>query len=357
MDKNIIDKEMMGKIVQNLFMKIPISMIYEDNQIPLQIVSATQEGIVIRSTRRIDSEPRILTFTNNGNQYHFWFELAPGSNMDLEFLMPIRMEIKTEIKRNENRHLIGGSTEFSYITNIIPEDILVLKSDSLNTLIEPIWKSKSKILKEKFNYSNLRINTRDDTRYKIFKAGSPQIFLPEKNSTKPFNSSFFNPETFKDFLNPDGDFPIIGAEISIPFFIRSKILLGYLIVKNDNGLTLSDYNLINSISTYIQGEINLIDEYVLYKEKCKIDDISKHGVGFLILEDSTLIKEMRQGRVIIFQTYLGKNNGVYFKAIIRNVIKSKTNYLRVGCEFFNQTPEEKIFIENFSRKIDSHNPQ
>ncbi|MCB1141763.1 MAG: PilZ domain-containing protein [Leptospiraceae bacterium] len=357
MNKEIVDKDMMGKIIQNLFTKIPISMVYNGVQIPIQIISATHEGIVIKSTRRQDKQLRELTFTNNGSQYHFWFELADDGNFELEFLNPVRMEIQDSLHRAEERiHLDAGASK-SHITNIIPEDIVYFRHSQILEAIESIWNHKSRLLKEKYIYHNLKIDGKEDLRFKIFKSKSPAIFLPSKDQSTPFNTTFFNPVHFKDLLNIAGESPLVGPEISIPIYLKNKILLGYLQVKHNEDLTLSDFNFMSSIATLIQGEINLLDLFIIHSEKCEVEDISIHGIGFHVTETEKLIRDLRPGRIILFQAFFERGLNAYFKAIIRNNVKLNNGKIRIGCEFFNQTPEEKIFIENFSKKaVSNQNP-
>ena len=53
-EKEITDLQMIGKVISSLFPRIPVSMYHENEQTPIQVISANQEGLVIKGTDRSD---------------------------------------------------------------------------------------------------------------------------------------------------------------------------------------------------------------------------------------------------------------------------------------------------------------
>lgn len=350
-EKEITDLQMIGKVISSLFTRIPVSMYHENEQIPVQIISANNEGIVIKATERSDNGIRILTFTNNFSLYHFWFELSHGSNSDLEFLRPIKMVIREDAKRIENRAQISEKIDKKpTVSNIISQEAIFSNPEKLQKIKEKLLENYGAILRSKFENNHLKLESTEDLRMRIFKAGLRPIFLPTPGKLEPFNTAFFNPYQFKELLLAyDGD-TIQGAEITVPILLKNRILIGYLKVHGDRALTLEDYTSIQKTANHIMDEIASNQELLSIPGEFTILDISSNGLGFSIPRTEKNKILCSSGSILVFDLSLGENRRFTLKAVCR-FLKEENDLLRVGVEFYELTPDEKANLREFSRNL------
>ena len=352
-EKEITDLQMIGKVISSLFPRIPVSMYHENEQTPIQVISANQEGLVIKGTDRLDDGIRILTFTNNFSLYHFWFELSQGSNKDIEFLKPLKMVIRDEAKRVENRVVVTKQIEYKpFVSLITSTEFISGRYEKIKSFTDLIWEKDSIEIKNKYNSCMIKIGEEENLRLKILKSNPRPIFLNKPGKIEPYNTAFFNPVLFKDLLSNTYDpEPLMGAEITIPILYGNKIVLGYIHVSANETLEMEDFNQINSIALNIMEKINKWDELILLKDKFDILDISSNGIGFLVpyTEENTNI--FQQGQILFFEINLEEKTKIPMKVVVRYSSKQENSVIRIGCEFYDLTLEEKSKIKEYSKNI------
>jgi hypothetical protein len=358
-EREITDLQLIGKVISSLFPRIPVSMYHENEQTPVQIISANQEGIVIKGTDRIDKGIRILTFTNNFSLYHFWFELMPGSNVDIEFLKPMKMVIRDDAKRIESRVVVTKKAESEdkiFINSIISNEELLQNTNKIASTIQPIWDSRSKSILHKFTTLELKLDAIDNIRMTIFRSSQRPIFLPKPGSLDPFNTAFFNPVQYKELLNTSSDpNPIVGAEITIPILFRDKILLGYIRATHISTLSMEDFQSCSSIAGTLISEINSHEELINVHEKCEVIDISSSGIGFLVSNSDYHQKLLANGAILFFNIQiLGEK--IPMKAVVRYASKDDNKTIRIGCEFYDLTLDEKAKMRELSKSLSQTEP-
>ena len=351
-DKEITDLQMIGRVISSLFPRIPISMYHNQEQTPVQIISADPESVTIKGTDRSDDGIRILTFTNNFSLYHFWFELGQGSNREIEYLKPIKMVIREDAKRTEARASLSNSKQSRpYILNIIPEENIFSKSEKIFRTIEGSWKRISLELLKHYNACTLKITGENDLRYKIFRVMPRPIFLHIPEKMEPFNTAFFNPYQFKELLLSDNIDRLVGAEITLPIYLKKKILLGYLKVTHSNELGMSDFNKIQGFADTLMQEINNSRELIEIREKIEIGDISSNGIGFSVPYSLDLHNYLKPGNLFIFDLLLDKDRIFTIKAISKFLSKQEDERLRIGAEFYEIGLDEKAILREYSKNI------
>lgn len=335
--------QLLGNVIKSLFSSLPVAMLYENEEVPIRTICIDKEFIVIRSTGRKDKNDRILTFTNSGSLYHFYFHYTDKSTEDLEYLEPKKLVIFKKASRKSERTVLNSSQKKSYIGNIILERE-VWQRLSENILWQKVLKETLQSLKAKFDYVNFLQYNDSELRFKVILHTGKPIFFPRREWV-PMNNSFSEIKSLKRILPNENWNDLKGPEITIPLYLRSKKLLGALIIKNQKDLELGDYTLTNMLFSLLQRELNQNKKIYLSTEKFPILDISMGGVGFLI-DDSKLFPYFQIGEEFMLEIFLGETSW-NFSTIVRNTNLLENNKLRVGVQFQNLTPEESLFLENF----------
>jgi hypothetical protein len=347
--QEITNPAMIGQVVKSLFPQLPIAMIYEGEEIPVKVVSATKEMLVIRSLGRKDAEERILTFTNNGSLYHFHFTYLPQSNPDWEFLTPSKMVIqKNSLRKKERLHVKQDSGNSYYINGFIESNSVIEKINSMRGVQKAIEEALTTI-RLRFSSGEFHDFSENDFRCKVLQISGLPIFLINSRNHIP-NDNFTNLNMIKKAI-PESEWETIrGPEITVPIYFRGKIMVGYLKMTHSMELEYEDFSLLNMLQSLITKEINQRDIFLFSDEKAKIIDMSKGGVGFIHpragYEDAFKI-----GKKILFEMHMDKGLFAVFHVIVRNIRIHEEQFLRVGCEFFDLTEEESIFLQNFSEKF------
>ena len=342
----IYNKNLLGNIIKSLFVNLPVSMIYNNEEIAIRVICVEKEFILIRSTGRTDREERILTFTNNGSLYHFYFEYTDKSTEELEYLEPVKLIVRKHALRKQKRTIFLPSSN-SYITNFI------LDSQFHNSLSENILWIKALnetlfSLRSKFKFAGFQFYEETNLRFIILKYTGKPIFFP-RNDWVPANPSFSDIKPIRKVLKDVNWNEVKGPEITLPAMYRSKKLVGALIVKHNQDLEMGDYTLVNMLFSFLQRELNKNKKLAFSNEECKIIDISIGGVGFIVERQETF-SYFEVGREMIVEIYLAGVSAL-LSLIIRNTRMLDEKKLRVGAEFKDIGQEERVFIQNFYSNI------
>ncbi len=338
--------QLLGNVIKSLFGNLPITMLYENEEIPIRTICVDKEFIVIRSTGRKDKDDRILTFTNSGSLYHFYFHYSNKSTEDLEYLEPKKLIIFKKATRQIERTILDTPKKKSYVGNFILERE-IWERLSENLLWQKVLKETLQSLKAKFDYVNFIQYNDSELRFKVILHTGKPIFFPRREWV-PMNNSFSDIKGLRQILPNEKWNDLKGPEITIPLYLRSKKLLGVLVVKNQKDLELGDYTLTNMLFSLLQRELNQNKKIYLSTEKFPILDISMGGVGFLIT-DPKLFSYFQVGEELMLEIFLGEISW-NFSTIVRNTNLLEKDKLRVGVQFQNLTQEESLFLESFYSK-------
>jgi hypothetical protein len=343
----IEDKKLLGSLVKSLFPNLPISMVYKGEEIPLRVICLEPDFVLIRSTGRTDQEDRILTFTNNGSLYHFYFRYTEKSTSDIEYLEPLKLVIHKHSLRKQVRTPSSILDSNTYVTNFVKESTLQEKIQE-NCLWKQTLDESISFLREKFSEVNFHFSDRKDLRFQAIEYTNKSIFFPRKDWI-PFNSTVSEIKELRNIM-PNEDWNIVkGPQIVVPLFYRSKKILGYVSVQNESEMELGDFTLVNLICATIQKSINQIQEIILTSEQCSVLDISLGGVGFLIKQEN-LFPEFETGQEFILELFIGGVSAI-FSIIVRNVNILEGKGKRVGAEFKDNGEEEIIFLKSFYHSV------
>lgn len=346
--KEITDRDMIGAVVFNLFTKLPVSMIYLDEQIPVTVIKASRDGLVIKSAGRLDSEIRVLTFTNNGQLYHFNFQLVSDPGKEIEFLEPVKLIIKKPTKRAAERKVLSSEEKTSsFVENFCLESSILSLPEKI-VLQENEWiKAAEQKLSLKYKYVEFAIHgDSTDVRKRILMVARKPVMFGGGN---PIPSISAEVEEYSRILDQDLKSQFSSPELLLPLVYKNKVPVGYLSIKSDSGFNSSDWIEANTLTAELHKIISEINTFSETKGRGEILDISTHGIGFYFPSISfspsfepTLFDSVKA--LIDIQLAGLRGN---FLVMVRAVAPHEDGY-RFSAEFFGNSPEERIFLENFT---------
>lgn len=341
--REIDDKVLIGQFVHSLFPRLPISLLHNGKQIPIKILDTNKLGVVIRSTG-ISEPERILTFTNSGSLYNFYFKVSENSTEDLEYLIPEKMVIYPAVSRRSERRILTKNEK----TEIFISSITLVNDILLKISYDKEWVSiieeNLKPLLTKFKAVNFYSIMDSNVRVKLGKI-----------LTKPFRSAELSHHSMKEIFSEKSELShfltqaeweqIEIGEVIFPLHFRNKVFLGVIVFKTSE-LDLEAYIQITQTIQLIFRELHTKTNIIFYKNKLNIEDISQTGIGFRIGKD-VQIAALQPGNKILIELTFSRGLTAFLEAIVRNLREVDGNEWRIGCEFVNISPEEKVFLENF----------
>jgi hypothetical protein len=342
--KEIEDISLIGQFVSSLFPKLPVSLIHGGEQIPVKILDTSRQGIVIRSTG-IPPQERVLTFTNSGSLYNFFFKMSEKSNEDLEYLIPHKMIIYPSVSRLIERKALNTSEK-----NEIFISSLTLANEVVSKIaFDPKWTSTIhdhiKILKAIFSNIEFISAMQSDPRVKLLKlTGKP--FRTQSVATLSMKQVFSEKKEMESFLEPNEWETIKENEFLFPVNFRNKVFLGAIRIEAGSELELEQYNLIVQTLQSIAKSLHTREDTFYHKGKLTIEDISLKGIGFYLPKKGST-QLLAPGTKVLLELTVSKGLMAFLEATVRNLREEGENTIRMGCEFVNLSPEEKIFLENF----------
>lgn len=343
--REIEDKVLIGQFVNSLFPRIPVSMVYNGKQIPVKILDTSKLGIVIRATG-IPERERVLTFTNSGSLYNFYFTVSENSTEDLEYLVPKKMVIYPAVTRRVERKVLAGSEKNEiFISSLILVNDVLLKisyDENWHSIINMHLKELGMHYKTFHFYSVMDANIR-------IRLG--------KILTKPFRSVELAHHSMKEVFSEKADLArfltqseweqIENREVIFPLYFRNKIFLGVLAFTTiQDELDLEAYKHTTQVIQNILRDLHARKDVIFYHNKLIIEDISQTGIGFRIGKD-VQISNLQPGNKILIELTFSRGLTAFLEATVRNLREFNANEWRIGCEYINITPEEKVFLENF----------
>lgn len=342
--KEVIENpQLLGNIIKSLFSTLPVAMLYQEEELPIRTICIDKEFIIIRSTGRKDKDERVLTFTNSGSLYHFYFHYSEKSTEDLEYLEPKKLVVFKKAQRRLERTSLDSTKKSCTVGNFILERE-IWKRLSENFLWERVLKETLQSLKSKFDFVKFLHFNESELRFKVMLHTGKPIFFPRREWV-PMNTSFSEVKSLMKILPNENWNDLKGPEITVPLYFRSKKLLGALTVKNKKDLELGDYTLVNMLFSLIQRELNQTKKIYFSTEKFPVLDISLGGVGFLV-ENPALFSYFQLGEEIMLEIFKGEISAIV-SIVVRNTTPLENNKLRVGGQFQNLTQEESLFLKNF----------
>ena len=318
-------------------------MFYNNKQYPIKVVNIANEGLVIKSLGRNDTEPRTLFITNSGNVFRFTFTLI-GSKNGYEVLKPILLEIKPASRVKER--ISGGKL---YITNVTNQHDIAKSLVGDNVRINSIMKVYSQKVREKIPYLDLFIHDRYDTRLKLLIDHDKPIFVPNKTDPESVPENFIPYKEYYSLLKNSKQLERYISEISIPLKYKNMVTYGYLSAYNEVPMDISYMTIVETLGSAIKKDI--FSHPVLHetKEAIPISDISEGGFSVLQQNSVTFGKIFLLGGTLIFDLCASANEKIVCRAIVRN-IRPTEHHFRIGCQFYNEYEEEVKNLEAFIKK-------
>lgn len=341
--REIDDKVLIGQFVHSLFPRLPVSMLYKGKQIPVKILDTNKLGVVIRATGVSEPE-RILTFTNSGSLYNFYFSVSDKSTDDLEYLIPEKMVIYPAVSRRAERKVLKGNEKNEiFISSITLVNDILLKisydKDWISTIEENL-----KSLVSKYKSVNFYSVMESNVHVKLGKLLSKPFRYTELGHHS-MKEIFCEKSELSHFLTQTEWEQIEAGEIIFPLYFRNKVFLGSIVLKTPE-LDLEAYKQTTYTIQLILKDLHTKNDVVFYKNKLNIEDISQTGIGFRIGKD-VQISSLQPGNKILIELTFSRGLTAFLEAIVRNLREFNANEWRIGCEFVNISPEEKVFLENF----------
>jgi len=342
--KEINDTTLIAQFVSSLFSQLPVSLIHQGVQIPIKVLDSTKSGIVIPSTG-ISDKSRILTFTNSGNLYNFYFKVSEQSTAELEYLIPEKMLIFPSVSRRVERKTLSSEEQDQiFISSII------LTNEILNRIgFDEKWKdiigNFISVLKSIFSSVSFISVFESNPRVKLAKLLS-KPFRSVEVSHFSMKAIFSERKDLESFLKPEEWEKIESGEVLFPVLYRNKIFLGVLSIQVESELTQDQYNLTVQTLQSLQKALHTREEVYYYRGKILIEDISKQGMGFLLPKRENLQPISPSSKILLEIKFI-KGLTAFLEATVRNIRPEDMLNFRVGCEFINVSAEEKIFLENF----------
>lgn len=337
------DTEQIKKTFEEKHVNIPIFMFFNGKQFPVKVIGIDDKGIIIKTISRIDKEPRILTFTFDGNLYKFVMSFL-GASGTFEILKPLILEVIPA-----SRLLNRIKTDRLYITNISNQSDIIKSIVSDSVRVNNILRNFQSKVRDKISNLELFIHERQDVRLKLLNNHEKIIFIPNKSvqeSVKPEHVPYF--EYMSQLKNSKGMDKIV-SEITVPIKFKGMFTMGYLSAQHYLPMDDGYLQIVNVLAQNIKKEIlsqPIINES---KEASIVVDINSDGFSIFHTNFANFGKLFSIGGVIIFDLCATEEEKIVVKAVIRN-IKATEKQFRIGCQFFTTSNEELKALHAFLKK-------
>jgi hypothetical protein len=118
---------------------------------------------------------------------------------------------------------------------------------------------------------------------------------------------------------------------------------------------MEDFQSCSSIAGTLISEINSHEELINVHEKCEVIDISSSGIGFVVSNSDNHQKLLAPNAILFFNIQiLGEK--IPMKAVVRYASKDDNQKLRIGCEFYDLTMDEKAKMRELSKSLSQAEP-
>lgn len=343
MEKEILDKENILKIIQTLFVALPVNMIVEKKSVPVHIVAIKPQGLVIsKIPERMDSSLRILTLTNNGSLFIGQFT-AVGGDSQYEILQPLKMNVRLA---SRNRPRLEIKNKFNvYITNII--NISDISSSLIGDTfsIGNILKTHISKLKVKYEYANIVASDRLDNRARIMYNYNSPVFVPNAKNESSVSDKFVPYKEYYMLTKGNKSDKFVG-DISVPIKYRNITPIGYVHIMHSEELTVDDFNTVSLTAAAVRRDLVSAEIFSEIKDHCELVDISYDGFAVIYPSNRSFSRIFTQGANILVDIVFTEEQKYTVRAVVRN-IKSQEKDFRAGCQFYSQSPEEIQGIVDF----------
>lgn len=350
MKKEIIDKEAVRKIVNQLFGKMPVFVRFYNKEFPVKIIGMKPQGLIVKLPVKMDKGPRILSVTHNDHKFLGEFTFLGGDETGNEILSAVKFSVE-EAKREVARVVIPENTENRKlkIINIINQIDVTKAIGFTEKKIENLIQAVDAKLKEDYPESSVYFSARMDNRLRMMYNYDKPIYIVSKfeSHTVPAECLPYDEYIKIIRLNKIGD--QFMSEISVMVRYKGYIPFGYIQVLSETKLTPDDFNKINLLaSTFSKGTIKA-GIFHESKELCSVNDISLQGLNFMHPQSRFFSKSFGVGETIYFDLMLADVTKGTYRAIIRNIQNTEKDF-RVGCQFFNLPKRETDILNEIVAK-------
>jgi hypothetical protein len=339
---DITNIEDMWKIMETVFKKNPVTLLYQTQNFPVEITLLNDYSVSCKISSDI-KDKFIFLSASIGDKIFICSLEQMSKEKGMSILKPIRINVKdanAESKFSEQK---------IFVTNIINQNDIykILNDDS----IQKIVKDNSVRLKHIFDFFSINITERQDNRTRLMLAAERPIFVPDKTET--VDSPGFVP--FSEYYaatKKDKEAAKYRSEICIPVRYRESINIGYVLVQHSKKTDLNSFNLVNLIASSLKKEISDYSSFEESRELCRVAHLSTTNITFFHLPTRLYSKVFFLGASILFDIYYNNNEKkITMRATVSSLQATEKHY-KVDCTFSNLSMKQFEFLEEFTAKLE-----
>ncbi|WP_039947953.1 PilZ domain-containing protein [Leptospira fainei] len=349
MDKTVKEADALGKILQTLFTRLPVSVDIKGRSYPVKVVGIKDNLFLLVSVpgKPTNEKIRILFLTHNYHFFHGVFTVeARNESNGLELLRVQAVKV-SEAKRAQGRiEFENANSEPIIIYNIINQQHLRKSLGFVDKSVDEIIQRHSKRIKESYNDSLVYFSDRMDNRLRIMYNFEQSIFIIDRHDRSSGGVNFVPMEEYLKLISLNKIESRFVSEICVLIRYKNYTPLGYIQVLSEKPMNTEDYNKITLFSAAISRDVIGSGFFQESKEKCQVEDISRNGLGFFHQQSIFFSRSFAVGETLLFDLQLNKELKGTFRAVIRNIANTDKMF-RVGCQFFNLNPREEEILNQF----------
>lgn len=349
------DPAQLQRVIQQVFLKMPVRLRDRTGEREAKILRH-QHPILEISGAPAEPETKVRLLAVEHGDHLLMLECGVLKRGEAsEFVKPLRLHIRPR-QRSEVRHKIDhGEGSDPYITGCLPVASIPTTLSSLDAKRDGILRVYSMALREHYPDSAqvkvlLRRSNRLDHRMRPMMSFRKPIYAPDR-----FEESHWLREGMEDFV-PFNEYSKIRSyqdvprafisEVAEPLWFRDQYLYGYLQVVHKDRIDHEMYEMIAGLARKLEADLEGYDCLPRNNTRCKVEDLSHSGVGFLVPRNSPFIKGFMPGEAIFFELCLPEQEPLQLGGVIQNV-RNQENGFRFGVEIARMTPEHSKVLDAY----------
>ncbi|TGK17233.1 PilZ domain-containing protein [Leptospira fluminis] len=349
MDKTVKEADALGKILQTLFARLPVSIDIKGRSYPVKIVGIKDSLYLLVSIpgKPSSEKTRILFLTHNFHFFHGVFTVTGrNANNGLELLRVQAVKV-SEAKRSQRRvELESSESDPIIIHNVINQQHLRKSIGFVDKSVEEIIQRHAKKIKESYADSLVYLSDRMDNRLRIMYNFEQSIFVINRHERSSGGSNFVPMEEYLKLISLNKIESRFVSEICVLIRYKNYTPLGYVQVLSEKSMDTEDYNNITLFSAAISRDVINSGFFQESKEKCIVEDISRMGLGFLHPQSIFFSRSFAVGETLLFDMQMNRELKGTFRGVIRSIVNTDRMF-RVGCQFFNLNAREEQLLNQF----------
>jgi hypothetical protein len=346
MDKEIIDKEGMLKVISALFGKLPVSIVHEGKELPVKIIALKNKSLIINTHLKFTNKARILTLVHNGSKFISQFLLVGDDGNGIEILQPIKITIGAATRQSsrvEVASTVNGGLSVTNLINITDITKAIGFDDNKVDSILLTYRSK---LSKIFPTSSIFFAGRPDNRLRLMQHYDKPIYILDRKNKSTADPMYLPFDEYLRIFDTSKLSDDLISEISLPIRYKGYQNLGYVQALSETSLDQEVYNQLSLLSQTVARDIIATGVFQESKENCEVMDLSSGGISFLHSPTRAFSRNVTMNGTIIFDLILNQDTKATFRGIIKNIRNLETNY-RVGCQFYNPNERDQEILETY----------